>query len=185
MRILEVASFFKPSWEAGGIARVSYELSKRLSTRHEVVVYTTDGFKSRLNIKKNRPIEVEGMSVYYFRNLSNFLARRNLCIPYLLPHIVKKDFHRFDIIHVHTFRTILAILIWYYAKKYEGFIKLLMSRYNFFCLGKHSLCLKLCDNLVHPYQFLYPRVLCVQPKQFGIPYLPCKHYNLLLDQLRP
>lgn len=119
LKILQVVSFFKPSWEAGGIARVCYEISKKLADKgHEVTIYTTDGFKSRLKVKKNQPVNVENMNVYYFRNLSNFLAKRNLCIPYLLPYISKRDLQQFDVIHVHTFRTILAISIWYYAKKY-------------------------------------------------------------------
>ena len=55
MKILQVTNFFKPSWEAGGIARVAYEISKELVNRgHEVTVYTTDGFKYRLNFKKTR-----------------------------------------------------------------------------------------------------------------------------------
>ena len=120
MKILQVVSFFKPSWEAGGIARACYEISKKLTDKgHEVTIYTTDGFKSRLKVKKNQPVNVENMNVYYFRNLSNFLAKRNLCIPYLLPYISKRDLQQFDVIHVHTFRTILALSIWYYAKKYN------------------------------------------------------------------
>ena len=119
MKILEVTSFFKPSWEAGGIARVSYEISKRFAEKHEVTVYTTDGFKSRLKVQKNRSIQVDNMSVYYFSNLSNYLASKNICIPYLLPYVVKKDIQQFDIIHIHSFRSILAVVIWYYAKKYN------------------------------------------------------------------
>lgn len=30
MKILHVTNFFKPSWEAGGIARVAYEISKKI-----------------------------------------------------------------------------------------------------------------------------------------------------------
>jgi len=119
MKILQVTSFFKPSWEAGGIARVSYELSKRLAEKNEVVIYTTDGFKSRLKIQKNQPIQVDNMSVYYFRNLSNYLASKNICIPYLLPFKVAREVQQFDIIHIHWFRSILAVLIWYYAKKHD------------------------------------------------------------------
>ena len=101
MKILQVVSFFKPSWEAGGIARVCYEISKKLADKgHEVTIYTTDGFKSRLKVKKNQPVNVENMNVYYLRNLSNFLAKRNLCIPYLLPYLSKRDLRQFDVIHV-------------------------------------------------------------------------------------
>lgn len=120
MKVLQVVDFFKPSWEAGGIVRVCYEISKRLADNgHEITVYTTDGFKSRLDVKKNRPIDVDGMEVYYFRNVSIFWAKRNFYSPYLLPRIVKDDIRKFDIVHIHTFRSLLAIPIWYYAKKYN------------------------------------------------------------------
>ena len=53
MKVLQVTNFFKPSWESGGPARVAYGLSKKLIERgHEVTVYTTDGFKLRLNVEK-------------------------------------------------------------------------------------------------------------------------------------
>ncbi len=120
MKILQVVDFFKPSWEAGGIVRVSYEISKKLSENgHEVTIYTTDGLKSRLKVKKNQPIDIEGMEVYYFSNVSNFLAKKNLYFPYLLPTIAKKDLRNFDIVHIHTFRSFLAVPSWYYTKKYE------------------------------------------------------------------
>ena len=72
MRILYVSSFFKPSWESGGITRASYEIAKKLVERgHEVTVYTTDGFKSRLPVETNKPVYVDGIRVYYFKNLSS------------------------------------------------------------------------------------------------------------------
>ena len=120
MKILHVASFFKPSWEAGGIVRVCYEQSVQLVARgHDVTVYTTDGFKHRLKVKKNKRLNVDGIKVYYFRNLSNILARTNLCIPYFLPYVAKKELQNFDIIHIHTLRGLNALPIWYYAKKYK------------------------------------------------------------------
>jgi len=120
MKILQIVDFFKPSWEAGGTVRVCYELSRRLADKgHEITVYTTDGFKSRLKVKKNQPVDVEGMEVYYFRNVSNSLAKRNFYLPYLLPRIAKENIRKFDIVHIHTFRSTLAIPIWYYAKKYS------------------------------------------------------------------
>ena len=119
MRILQVTSFFKPSWEAGGIARVSYEISRRLAENNEVTVYTTDGFKKRLNVKKNQPLEFENMNVYYFKNLSNRLASKNFCLPLMFPRVVKKNLKKFDIIHMHTFRSFLGICIRRYAKIYD------------------------------------------------------------------
>ena len=120
MKILQVVDFFKPSWEAGGIVRVCYELSKRLADNgHGVTIYTTDGFKSRLKVKKNQPVDVECMEVYYFRNVSISLTKRNFYLPYLLPLIAKKNIQKFSVVHIHTFRSLLVIPIWYYAKKYN------------------------------------------------------------------
>jgi polysaccharide pyruvyl transferase WcaK-like protein len=61
MKILQVTNFFKPSWESGGPARVAYGISKKLVERgHEVTVYTTDGFKSRLDGKNETTIFIFG-----------------------------------------------------------------------------------------------------------------------------
>ena len=121
MKILQVTNFFKPSWESGGPARACYEISKELVKRgHEVTVYTTDGFKYRLNVPKNKPVMVDGIKVYYFRNLSSYLARKFvLPLPYYLPFIARKEIKNFDIIHLHEYRTFLNIVVSYYARKYK------------------------------------------------------------------
>jgi glycosyltransferase involved in cell wall biosynthesis len=120
MKILQVTNFFKPSWESGGPARVAYELSKKLVERgHDVTVYTTDGFKSRLDVEKNKPVDVDGIKTYYFRNLSSHLAREMvLPIPYFLSRVARKEIRDFDVIHIHEHRTILAVVVCHYAKKY-------------------------------------------------------------------
>lgn len=120
MKILQVTNFFKPSWESGGPARSVYEISKKLvENGQEVTVYTTDGFKSRLDVETNKPVVVDGIRTYYFRNLSSFLTKKtNFPIPYYLPLIVRKEIKNFDIIHINEHRTSLAIVVHYYAKKY-------------------------------------------------------------------
>lgn len=121
MKILQVTNFFKPSWEAGGVARVAYEISKNLVKEgHEVTVFTTDGFKSRLNVDKNKPLYIDGVRTYYFRNLSSYLSKYFvLPIPYYLPLIASKQLREFDIIHIHEYRTVSAIIIHYFSKKYN------------------------------------------------------------------
>ena len=121
MKILQVTNFFKPSWESGGPARVAYEISKKLIERgHEVTVYTTDGFKHRLDVKKNEPVDVDGIKTYYFRNLSSYLAREMvLPIPYYLPIVARRAARDFDVIHIHEHRTMLAVVVHHYAKKYR------------------------------------------------------------------
>jgi glycosyltransferase involved in cell wall biosynthesis len=121
MKILHVTPFFKPSWEAGGPPRSVYEIARRqVTSGHEVTVFTTDGFKKRLDIKKNVPVDVDGITTYYFRNLSMFLAGGlNFPIPYYLPVLVRKNLKEFDIIHIHEHRTFLAAIVHRYAKKYN------------------------------------------------------------------
>ena len=120
MKILQVTNFFKPSWESGGPARVVYEISKKLVERgHDVTVYTTDGYKSRLDVKKNKPVNVNGIKTYYFRNLSSYLTRELvLMIPYYLPIVARREIRDFDVIHIHEHRTVLAVIVRHYAKKY-------------------------------------------------------------------
>jgi glycosyltransferase involved in cell wall biosynthesis len=120
VKILQVTNFFKPSWESGGPARVAYEISKKLIERgHEVTVYTSDGFKSRLDVKKNELVDIDGIKTYYFRNLSRYLARKMvLSIPYYLPIVARKEIRYFDVIHIHEHRTVLAVVVRHYAKKY-------------------------------------------------------------------
>lgn len=100
--------------------RVAYDLSKKLFEKgHDVTVYTTDGCARRLDVKKNRLVDVDGINVYYFRNLSNFLRMRlKFATPYYLPFIISKEIQQFDIIHIHEHRSILAVIVHHYAKKY-------------------------------------------------------------------
>lgn len=121
MKILQVTNFFKPSWEAGGPARVCYDISTELvDMGHDITIYTTDGFKSKLNVKTNEPVDVDGIKTYYFRNLSRYLARNLvLPIPYYLPIIARKELNEFDVIHIHEYRTVSAIIIRYFATKYN------------------------------------------------------------------
>ena len=120
MKILHVINFFKPSWESGGPARVAYGFSKKLIARgHEVTVYTTDGFKSKLDVEKNKPVDVDGIKTYYFKNLSSYLVRRMILpIPFYSPIIAKREIKNFDIIHIHEYGTLLSVIVHHYAKKH-------------------------------------------------------------------
>lgn len=120
MKILQVTPYFKPMWEAGGVARVAYEISKQLAERgHEVTVYTTNRCLYPTNIVPNVPVDVDGMKVYYFENLRKYFPWVNIpIIPYYLPIIAKKEIKYFDIIHIHDHRSLLAVIVCHYARKY-------------------------------------------------------------------
>ncbi|NIT57027.1 MAG: glycosyl transferase, partial [Aliifodinibius sp.] len=91
MKILQITPTFIPS-RFGGIS-LFYNLSKSLVNRgHEVVVYTTDikDRYSRLSdIQGGR--NIDGIKVYYFRNISNLLATKyRLAFPRGMSAAVKR-----------------------------------------------------------------------------------------------
>lgn len=96
---------------------MAYNISKELVKKgHNVSVITTDGFKRR--VKKSSE-NLEGIKIFYLRNLSLFLASHNLCIPIISPFVLNNQIRKFDVIHLHTFRSMLALYVSYYAMKYE------------------------------------------------------------------
>ncbi|WP_281774504.1 glycosyltransferase [Methanobacterium formicicum] len=119
MRILQVISSFPPAYSYGGALKTAYEISKQLVIDgHNVTVYTTDVYdeNSRIDFEEN-PIIVDGMEVYRFRNISNKLAYKNFPIAPSMAKSLKKNMHKFDIIHLHEYRSFQAILIHYYSKR--------------------------------------------------------------------
>lgn len=121
MKILHVVNFFKPSWDGGGPTKVCYDFTTELVKRgHDVTVYTTDGFKSKLNVETNKCLDVDGIKTYYFKSISRYLTRALvLPIPYYLIIVAKRELSTFDVIHIHEYRTVAAIIIQYYSKKYK------------------------------------------------------------------
>jgi len=120
MKILHVTTSFKPAWETGGVNRVAYELSKNFAKLgNDVTVYTTDRGNNRVNVQKNVPLSVDGVKVYYFKNISNYFAQKKIATPYYLPIIARKEIKNFDIIHIHEHRTLLSVVVCHYAKKFN------------------------------------------------------------------
>jgi len=121
MKILQVTPFFKPSWESGGVARAAYEISRRLQMAgHDVTVYTTNRSTYATGLPTNRPIDIEGMRVYYFENLRKYFPSTAAIpvVPYYLPFVARRDLQNYDIIHIHEHRTLLAAIVSHYAREY-------------------------------------------------------------------
>ena len=118
MRILVVNGTFPPR-RFGGITSVSYSISKHLVERgHDVTVYTTDVGDDKYSRLKDNYLNFNGIKVYYFKNLSTTLAfNHRLFLPVGLIKKVKEDISKFDIIHLHDYRTSLNIITSYYAQK--------------------------------------------------------------------
>lgn len=119
MRILQIAPVFYPAWNCGGIVTAIYNLSKELSKRgHEVTVYTTDKecTDKRLQLSFN---QVDGINIYYFKNLSKRMANYEIHLPVKMCAEIKKNAGSFDLICLQDYRFIPHIFGWYYAKKYN------------------------------------------------------------------
>ena len=69
--------YFFPAWRFGGPVKSTYELGKRLVQKgHQVNIYCTDvsnNHKKRIEKKKDI---IDGMNVFYFKNLSNHIASK-------------------------------------------------------------------------------------------------------------
>ena len=121
MRILQVIPYFCPAWTFGGPVKAVYELSKELVKKgHDVTVYTTDicDRTSRLDVKSDGPVQVDGIRTYYFRNISRAVAydyKLFLC-PTLVA-VIRKEISGFDIVHLHEYYTFQNVVVHYYAKK--------------------------------------------------------------------
>lgn len=119
MRILFVIPYFYPAEAFGGPVKVAFDVGRQLVKHgHEVVVFTSDAkdLKNRLDVEH---AEIEGMQVYYFRNLSmSFVKWSKLFITLDLPRKLRSDLKSFDIVHIHEYTTYQNIVVHHFAKKF-------------------------------------------------------------------
>ena len=121
MNILQVISSFPPAYSYGGALRVGHAISMELTRRNnEVSVYTTDVFDSNSRFKPEKlPVTMDGIKVYYFKNISNYLATKHLTLAPKMAMYLKNHIKNFNIVHLHEYRSSQAIFTHYYAKKYK------------------------------------------------------------------
>lgn len=122
MNILHIAHSYYPCLAAGGVVNASYEIGlKQSKNGNNVHVYTTDSCKERLKFKQSRyDVNVDGIIVDYFRNLSNKLKNKTLVdTPISAPFRIRKDIKNYDIMHIHEHRQSLAIISCHYARKHN------------------------------------------------------------------
>ena len=119
MKILHVAHFFYPCLSAGGVVNASYQIASNQSKGNDVKVISSDSCKERLKFPNGRyDVDVNGIKVDYFRNLSNgFKLKTMLDTPLGAPFKIRKDIRDYDIVHIHEHRQTLAILASYFARK--------------------------------------------------------------------
>ena len=119
MKILHVAHFFYPCLSAGGVVNASYQIASKQSKDNDVKVISSDSCKERLRFPNGRyDVDVDGIKVDYFRNLSNgFKLKTMLDTPLAAPFKIRNDIKGYDIIHIHEHRQTLAIFASYFARK--------------------------------------------------------------------
>ena len=119
MKILHVPHFFVPCLSAGGVVNAAYQIAKKqVDEGNSVHVYTCDGCKERLKFDNRYDVDVDGINVDYFKNISNkFKLATMLDTPLSAPSKIKKGIKSFDVIHIHEHRQTLAIITAYYARK--------------------------------------------------------------------
>ena len=119
MKILHVAHFFYPCLSAGGVVNASYQIASKQCNDNDVKVISSDSCKERLKFPNGRyDVDVDGIKVDYFRNLSNgFKLKTMLDTPLAAPFKIRNDIKGYDIIHIHEHRQTLAIFASYFARK--------------------------------------------------------------------
>ena len=119
MNILHVVPSFAPCFAHGGVVNASYQIAKKqVEEGHNVTVYTTDSCNERLKFDDNYNVDVDGIKVFYFKNLSNNIKNKlTIDTPISAISNIKKTINDFDIIHIHEHRHSLAIATHRYAKK--------------------------------------------------------------------
>jgi glycosyltransferase involved in cell wall biosynthesis len=117
MRILQAIPYFYPAWRFGGPVKVAYDISRKLVDRgHSVTVYTSDIKDENLRVGTAFK-EVDGINVFYFRNLSISLTKKKIFITPSLISALKKNVRSFDIVHIHGNRTTLNPIFYHFLKK--------------------------------------------------------------------
>ena len=100
MRILHVTPTYLPAWRYGGPILSVHGLCRELAARgHEVHVYTTsvDG-STDSKVDHDRPVEVDGVQIRYFRST----RLRRLFLALDMGRALDAGIAGFDLLHTHT-----------------------------------------------------------------------------------
>jgi len=119
VRLLQIVASFVPA-SFGGTQSFCYSLSRELVKKgHEVTVYATDAnFGSRLEDVDGAKY-VDGIKVYYFKNLNNLMAYKyKMALPLGMGSTVIKEIGDYDVIHLHNFRNYQNIVMHRYAVRH-------------------------------------------------------------------
>jgi glycosyltransferase involved in cell wall biosynthesis len=122
MRIAFVIPYFYPALQYGGQPKSAYDLARALARRgHRVTVLTTDSAghsRIRPSTAVATPQNVEGIEVFYYPNLSNYLAYyHRLFLPLGLFRNMRRHLAKCDVVHVHELRSLTSVAAYRAARK--------------------------------------------------------------------
>jgi glycosyltransferase involved in cell wall biosynthesis len=111
MKILHIAPNYAPAWHLGGVVNDVSNLCRELARRgHEVTVFTTDsGRYQRMEVPLNQAVDVEGVTVFYFKTDFFFKFAFSLALAKTCPKMIRN----FDIIELWA--------IWHFPEIPGGF----------------------------------------------------------------
>lgn len=100
--------------------RVSYDLATEFANRgNQVCVLSTDAYDHTRRITKVCE-ELNKVKIIRSKNLSNKLAKSyNLFLPLGFSKVSRENIKNADIVHLHSFYTILNVVASKYARKYK------------------------------------------------------------------
>jgi len=118
MKILQVINGFYPPYSEGGAAIVAYNISKTMARRgHEITVFTTNILnRSSLFSFPRKCIKTNNLKVCYFNNLI-YKTSKIAYFSYELFQSLKLDISNYDLIHLHEYRSYIALAVYYFSKK--------------------------------------------------------------------
>lgn len=111
MKILQILPYYAPAWGYGGPPRVMFDYARLLVARgHKVTVYTSDAYRRDARIGKSKDV-IDGVEIYYFKNVSNYLAwHKKKFFPIGFSSFLKKTVSHFDIIHISAIRNFMNLI---------------------------------------------------------------------------
>jgi len=121
MRILQITKYYYPSVSFGGPVQCVHNLSKHMVKKgHDVTVYTTDAahISTRARIKKNYRL-IDGVKVLYFPNVAR---RYGFFISPGIVQALRQNLSRFDIVHLHEYRTFQNLAFYYSQKRNAPYV---------------------------------------------------------------
>ncbi|ASU36776.1 XrtY-associated glycosyltransferase XYAG1 [Mucilaginibacter xinganensis] len=107
MRVLQICAAYKPAFIYGGPTMSVSMLSEQLSKAgvYTEVYATTANGKTELNVAPNKPLDVDGVTVTYFKRITKDHSHFS---PALLGKLWKEA-NTFDVIHIHAWWNLVSL----------------------------------------------------------------------------